>query len=348
MAHATQSDIARKLSVTRITVSKALRNHPDISPEMKQKVHRAAEELGYTPNLIAKNLTSRKTLTLGLVIPDLENSFFAYATDSIIDAVTERNYNVFVTVSRENPRSESLNIQKLVGMRVDGLLVCVSQHTNDRSTFDRLHDLSIPLVFFDREFEGLNFGSVTFDDSNAALTAMNIILGEGYTKIAHIAGYSSTSIGRNRKLGYTRALQLNGLEPNPHWIIEGGFEVEDGYDAFMKLYRSRNLPEAILAVNDRAAQGVYRAATEVRLRVPQDIGVLAFGFNETAQAFTPPLSVINQDPRRLGRAAADLLVETIDNQVISLGQHVKLEEEFIWSDSLLKRSANTDTSQQPL
>jgi LacI family transcriptional regulator len=348
MAHTTQSDIARKLSVTRITVSKALRDHPDISPEMKQKVQRAAEELGYTPNLIAKNLTSRKTLTLGLVVPDLENSFFAYAADSIIDAAAERNYNVFVTVSRENPRNESLNIQKLVGMRVDGLLVCVSQHTNDRSTFDRLHDLSIPLVFFDREFEGLNFGSVTFDDRNAALAAINIILGEGYTKIAHIAGYSTTSIGRTRKLGYTRALQINGLEINPRWIIEGGFEVEDGYDAFMELYRANDLPEVILAVNDRAALGAYRAAKKVHLNIPQDIGIFAFGFIETAQAFTPALSVINQDPRKLGKTAADLLVATIDNPGVSAGQQVKIEEEFIWSDSLLRRNTNTDTSQQPL
>ena len=96
MAHFTQTDIARKLNVSRITVSKALRNHPDISPEMKKKVLEVAEELGYIPNLIAQNLTSKKTFTLGVVIPDLENSFFAYATDSIIDAATKINYNVFI------------------------------------------------------------------------------------------------------------------------------------------------------------------------------------------------------------------------------------------------------------
>ena len=110
--HITQQDIAKKLNVTRITVSKALRNHPDISNEMKKKVLDTAEALGYTPNLIAQNLVSKKTYTLGVVIPDLENSFFALATDSIIDFANEHNYSVIITVSRENQNNEKLNIQQ--------------------------------------------------------------------------------------------------------------------------------------------------------------------------------------------------------------------------------------------
>ena len=113
MIHATQSDIAKKLNVSRITVSKALRNHPDISVETKKKVFDTAAELGYVPNLIAKNLTSRKTYTIGVVIPDLENSFFAYVTDSMIDAASEKEYNVFVTVSRENSLNEINNIRNV-------------------------------------------------------------------------------------------------------------------------------------------------------------------------------------------------------------------------------------------
>lgn len=337
MAHVTQSDIARKLNVTRITVSKALRGHPDISPGMKKRVLLAAEGLGYTPNLVARNLTSKRTLTLGLVLPDLENSFFAYAADSIIDAAAEQNYNVVVTVSREDQRNEGLNIQRLVGMRVDGLIVCASQHTHDTGSFERLKDLDIPLVFFDRLVEGLECDSVTFDDQNGALVAMEAIFNEGYSRIAHIAGYASTSVGRNRQCGYRRALETNGLEVNSAWIIEGGFEVEDGYKAFMELYRSHSLPEVILAVNDRAALGVYRGAREVHLNIPDDIGVVAFGFNDTAQALTPALSVINQDPRRLGKVAADLLIAKLDRHQTAV-QQVRLEEEFLWNDSLRRKT----------
>jgi LacI family transcriptional regulator len=303
---------------------------------MKKKVREVADELGYTPNLIAQNLTSKRTFTLGVVIPDLENSFFAYATDSIIDAATDKNYNVFVTVSRENQNSEKLNIQKLIGMRIDGLLVCVSQQSNDPQIFNHIKKLNIPLVFFDRQYEGLNFPSITFDDRNGAIAALEKIIDEGYSKVAHVAGYSSISIGKERIQGFIQALKNKGVEINPDWIIEGGFEVADGYHAFLKLYQSNNLPEIILTVNDRAALGVYHAAKQVGVRIPEDIGIVAFGFNEIAQTFTPPLSIINQNPRKMGLAATNMLIEEIENKNSDEKNQITIEEEFIWNDSILK------------
>jgi len=337
MAHATQSDIARKLNITRITVSKALRDYPDISAEMKKKVHEVAEELGYTPNLIAKYLTSNKSFTIGVVIPDLENSFFAYATDSMIDATTEKKYNLIVTISRENQQNEIINLKNLIGMRVDGLVVCVSQQTNDSAIFDNIKNKNIPLVFFDRQFEGLDFRNVVFDDKNGAVTALNKIIEEGYTKIAHFAGYSNVSVGRERCLGYEQALGKNGIEINPEWIIEGGFEVKDGHTSFMKLYNEKKLPEIIFAVNDRVALGAYQAARDVGIVIPEDIGLVAFGFNETAQTFTPALSIINQDPRKIGRTAAEMLIEEIENNNSDSRQQIVIEEEFLWNDSIKRK-----------
>ncbi len=342
----TQSDIARSLHVTRITVSKALRDHPDISVQMKKKVRAAAERLGYSPNLIARNMASRKTLTLGLVVPDLENSFFAYATDSIIDAAAERNYNVFVTVSREDHDHEALNIQKLVGMRVDGLLVCVSQETRGRDAFKRLKDLAIPVVYFDRIPDGAGVTSVSFDDAAGTHAAIKALRAAGYTRIAHIAGFANTSIGRDRRRGYVEALRSNRLTVDPRWTIEGGLEVEDGYNAFMKLARAKTLPEVILAVTDRVAMGIYRAAKELHIRIPEDIGVVAFGFNETARSLNPALSVVNQDPRTLGSTAADLLLRMIDSRSRTRQQRIILEEEFVWNDSVRRKNPHTVTSHQ--
>jgi LacI family transcriptional regulator len=336
MRHTTQLDIAKKLNVTRITVSKALRNHPDISIKMKKKVLETAEELGYTPNLVAQNLISKKTFTLGVVIPDLENSFFALATDSIIDYANENNYSVIVTVSRENQDNEKRNIQKLIGMRVDGLLVCLSQHTNESQIFEQLARLNIPMVFFDREYEGLNFPSVTFDDRNGAITALESIIDEGYTRIAHVAGYSNVSIGKERCLGFKQALKNKGIEVNPNWIIEGGFEVIDGYNAFMKLYRDNEMPEIILAVNDRTALGIYRAAQEVGIKIPDDIGIVAFGFCEIAQTFTPTLSIINQNPREISISAAKMLIQEIENPELK-EERVVINEEFVLNASIKKQ-----------
>ena len=133
---------------------------------------------------------------------------------------------------------------------------------------------------------------------------------------------------RNVVWDLSRLLENKGIEINPDWIIEGGFEVIDGYNAFMKLYHSNNLPEIIFAVNDRAALGVYHAAKEVGVKIPEDIGIIAFGFNEIAQTFTPSLSIINQNPRKLGLAATNMLIEEIENSNANKSQRIIIEEEF--------------------
>ncbi len=338
MALITQSDIAKRLNVTRVTVSKALRDHPDISTKLKEKIKRTSKELGYTPNLIAKNLTARKTFTLGVVIPDLENNFFAYATDSIIDAASEKGYNVFVTVSRENQQSEILNLKNLIGMRVDGLLVCVSQHSRDIEVFNEIEKLNIPLVFFDRKPDGLNSQSVVFADNYGAISAIDSIAAEGYKRFAHFSGYSNISIGHNRKEGFLAAMKKNELKIDPEWIIEGGYEIEDGYNSFMKLNQKKKFPEIIFAVNDRVAMGVYKAAREVGVKIPEDIGVVAYGFNETAQTFTPTLSIINQDPRKLGEIAIESLVDKIEQKNNLLDRQIIIKEDFIWNNSIKRKN----------
>ena len=337
MAYCTQTDIAEKLNVSRVTVSKALRDHPDISPEMKRRVKEIAEECGYTPNLIAKNLTSKRTLTIGIVVPDLENSFFSYAVDSMVDAASEHHYHTILTVSRENEQNEKYNIQSLIGMRVDGLLVCVSQRTSDPRVFEEVKKRNIPIVFFDRQLEGMDFRSVTFNDEIGAVDALERIIKNGYSRIGHFAGYSNVSIGRKRCDGYRKALEKNGLKIDPAWILVAGFEIQDGYNSFMKLFQTKKMPEIILAVNDRVALGAYKGAKEVGMDIPGDIGIIGFGFSETAQMFSPTLSIIHQDPRRLGTAALETLIEEMQSTRPDKPRNVLLEEEFIWNNSIITK-----------
>lgn len=334
----TQQDIADRLNVSRITISKALRDHPDISSEMKGKVRKVVEEMGYSPNLIAKQLTLRKTFTLGIVVPDLENSFFSYLTDSIIDAATERNYHIILTVSREKEENEYRNIRNLIGMRVDGLLVCVSQFTTNTEIFEYAGRMNIPLVFFDRAMKGIGFSYVAFNDKSGTTDAINQLTTAGYSKIAHFSGYSNISIGADRCNGYKEALVNNGIAVHDEWIIEGGYEIEDGYRAFEQLYSTGNLPEIILAVNDRVALGAYKAIRRAGLKIPDDIGIIGYGFSETAQLFSPTLSIINQDPRKMGRIAANLLINEIQGASGATVAEVLIEEDFQWNTSVMKRS----------
>jgi LacI family transcriptional regulator len=337
MVNVRQLDIAKKLSISRVTVSKALRDHPDISPAMKKKIIVIARQMGYVPNLIARQLNSRRTFTIGIVIPDLENSFFSYIADSMIDYATEHNYHVILTVSREKSDIEKKNIENLIGMRVDGLLVCLSQSTTDRHVFKTVKKMKIPLVFFDRAFENMKFSRVIFNDNQGATNSISLILKEGYTKIANFAGYSKTNIGRERTEGYLETLSKNKIPIRKDWILESGFELKDGYESFKKLNSSGNLPEIIFAVNDRVALGAYKAAKEAGLRIPEDIGIFGFGFNEITDFFDPQLTVINQDPRKMGFEAIKLLISEIEKKTKPGQGLISIAEEFLWKNSVKRK-----------
>jgi LacI family transcriptional regulator len=337
MANIRQSDIAKELNISRVTVSKALRDHPDISPAMKKRVGDVARKKGYVPNLIARQLNARRTFTIGIVVPDLENSFFSYVVDSMIDYATEHGYHAILTVSREKAEMEKKNIDNLIGMRVDGLLICLSQETTDRQVFRKVRKMEIPIVFFDRIFEDTKFSRVVFNDKSGAKNSLSLIIREGYKEIAVFAGYSYTNIGKERTEGYIEALSLNKIQVKKEWILEGGFELKDGYESFMKLYSSGKMPEIIFAVNDRVALGAYKAAREAGLRIPEDIGIMGYGFNEITDFFNPQLTVINQDPRKMGFEAIKLLISEIENKGKCGLSEIWIEEELLWRNSVKRK-----------
>lgn len=338
MVNVRQSDIAKELNISRVSVSKALRDHPDISKSMKKKIIETASKMGYVPNLIARQLNSKRTFTIGIVVPDLENSFFSYVVDSMIDYASEHNYYVILTVSREKENIERQNIENLIGMRVDGLLVCLSQETSDKQIYTTVGKMKIPLVFFDRAFESMKFSRVVFNDKTGAADSLNAIIGEGYRKIGHFAGYSTTNIGMLRNEGFIEILSKNKIRIRKDWILEGGFELKDGYESFKKLISSGNLPEVIFTVNDRVALGAYKAAKEAGLRIPEDIGIFGYGFSEITDFFDPQFTVIDQDPRKMGSEAVKLLINEIEG-VAKKGQNkILIEEKFLWRKSINRKS----------
>ena len=255
----------------------------------------------------------------------------------MIDYATEHNYYVILTVSREKEKIERQNIENLIGMRVDGLLVCLSQETTDKHIFATVEKMKIPLVFFDRVDENLKFSQVVFNDKPGAADSLNSIIGEGYKKIAHFAGYSTTNIGKQRNEGFIETLSKNKIRIRKEWIIEGGFELKDGYESFRKLYNSGNLPDVIFTVNDRVALGAYKAVREAGLNIPQDIGIFGYGFSEITDFFDPQFTVINQDPRKMGVEAVKLLISEIDGLLKKGKSKILIEEEFLWRKSVKRK-----------
>ena len=195
--------------------------------------------------------------------------------------------------------------------------------------------MKIPMVFFDRAFEKIGFPSVVFDDKEGALEALAQVIDSGYTRIAHIAGYSSVNIGKQRSDGYRSALEKHGLPLCENWIIEGGFDMIDGYNAFKQLLQQGELPEIIFTVNDRVALGAYKAARECGIKIPSEIGVFGYGFSETTDLFQPPLTIINQDPRKMGQKAIELLLDMIESKTIGKPTDIIISVEFLWKKSVL-------------
>ncbi|MCB0744193.1 MAG: LacI family DNA-binding transcriptional regulator, partial [Ignavibacteriae bacterium] len=288
------SDIAKKLDVSTVTVSKALRDHPDISSQTKKLIISVANEMGYTPNFMARNLSSRKSNTIGVVVPKIAHFFFGSIIESIYDVAFRNNYEIILTVSQEDAERERKHIQTLLSMKVDGILISISQETKDYSIFETVKARGVPIVFMDRIPKIKNIDTVFVDDRGGAFKAVEHAIKLGYTKIGHFAGYSEINIGRERYLGFEDAMKKHNLPVNQEWVFHGGFGEKYGYDSFIKLYKENNLPDLIFTVTYPVALGIYMAASEVNMKIPEDIDVICFGDAKVQKFLSPPLSCVTQ------------------------------------------------------
>lgn len=333
----TLKDIAEELQISKVSVSKALRDHPDIGSETKQLVKETAARLGYVPNYIARNLSSRHSNTIGLVVPKIAHHFFASAIETIYQTAFENDYEIIMTVSQESVENELIHLQTLLSMQVEGLLISVTEQTKDTAIFEMVKKQNIPLVFFDRVMDGLGFSTVTADDEQGTYNAITEIINTGYSKIAHLAGYAYTNIGYKRKNGFLRAMKDNHLEVRADWIVETGFAEEDGYKGFMKLFRSGELPEVIYTVTYPVALGVILAAQEAGISIPRDSQIVSFGGSIYNRFVAPSISYIEQPSEDIGRKAVDLLLNEIKNPEMREEKHIVVPTELVICDTCKKR-----------
>lgn len=306
-SNVTQAHIADILHLSTVTISKALRNHPDISSETIQRVKHLAEELGYKTDLIARALSSRRSNIIGVVVPEIDHTFFAAAMKGIHSAAEENHYQIILTVSQEDDQREAENLQTLIAMRIDGILISISQKTQNFNVFKMIKRKKIPLVFFDRGIPDPDFSRVVVDDRQGAARAVEYAISQGNTRIAHLTGPLHISIAIERCAGYMDALKAYGISIRNDWIIPCGFSEEDGFRGFMELANKKDLPRVVFAANDPIAIGVYDAAKEIGLRIPEDLGVIGFSDNSISRYLSPPLTTMSQPAVEIGKAAFHLL-----------------------------------------
>ncbi len=327
----TLEDIAKKLGVSRVTVSKVLRGHTDISAEMTQKVKKVVAEMGYTPNIFARSLSARRSNMIGLIVPKIAHYFFSAVIEAVYEAALQRKYETILTVSQENPDIEWKHLQALAAMRVDGIIISVTQKTDDIERFKWIRKMGIPLVFVDRKPEKpiSGFGSVVTDDHNGAFQAVEHAIKIGYRKLGLIGGNKKINIGRNRISGFEDALKEYRISINKNWIITGGYGKDDGYNGFKQLYESGSVPEFILAITYPVALGILEAAKDFGVRVPEDVDLICFGDSDVGRFLSPALSAVRQPTRELGIRAVDILFEDIEEKAITREHHVILPAQLV-------------------
>ena len=312
MGQFTIKDLARKLSISPSTVSRALRDHPDISKETKRRVVEAAEKYHYQPNQLAQSLQKRRSSTIGVIVPEIRHHFFSTVISGIEEVAYEHGYTIMVCQSNETIEREIINTQALVANRVAGLLIAISSETTRFEHLESVIRRSVPLVQFDRVVEELDTSKVVVDDYKAAYEAVEHLIQAGYRRIGHMAGQDGIALNHHRFLGYRDTLRDHGLEYDSRWHLHGGYREDDGRVGAAKFLAMDEMPDAILAINDPVAVGLFSEFKKAGLRIPHDIALVGFSDTPAAALIDPPLTTVYQPAFEMGQTAASLLLKQFD------------------------------------
>ncbi len=315
-------------------MTKALNDHPDIAIETKRRVREVADQMGYIPNRLGRQLATSQTMTLGLVIPKIAHSFFARALENMYEAAFESGYDLIPMVTFEDPQREEKSLRSLLSMRVDGLIVDCTAQSTIALYENSARKAKVPLVFFDRMPQGqTQFSALTCDNIEVVAELIKAAYGKGYRRLAHLAGHDSVNIGHERRRGFEIACRALALEIPKARIVVGGFREEDGYEGMKKLLSQDTKSDFVFAVNDSVAQGAYRAIGEAGLSIPDDIAIAGFGDIDRSQLLNPALTSCHIPIQDMSNQTVDLLIAHIQNPN-KASENIKLPTELILRDSM--------------
>ena len=304
-------DLASELGVSIATVSRALRNSPEIGREMQQKVKDLAKKLNYRPNPFAQSLRKEAPKVIGVVVPNLVTHYYAAVLDGIEDEARRAGYSVISANSHESFEDERQAIDNFTGLHVEGIIACLAQTTTDYSHFEEISDMGIPLVFFGRTCLTDRFSCVTANGDEAAQMATQHLIDTGSRRIAFIGGPNHLDMVRRRKHGYLEALRENKMEIDRDMVVCDKIDYEVALHAVEKLLDSPNRPDAILAFNDIITFAAFTAIKNKGLNIPDDVALIGFTDDVHAAYVTPRMSAIEDQSREMGIKACQLLLKSI-------------------------------------
>lgn len=306
----TIKDIARELSISVSTVSRALRDAYDVNPETREKVMAKAAELNYKPNFNAIGLVQSQTRQIGVLMPAITNYYFSTVFTGIEEIAYANGYNLIVFITNDSADREQAILRALSLSSLDGLLVSVSAQTS-YPHFEELIRNGIPVVFFDRIAETIATSRVMQDDYHGAYVATQHLIDQGYRRIAHIAGPAGLTFTQRRQKGYLDALANHEIPTRPEWIIHSGFSQECGFDDVAQLWNLAEKPDALFAANDRKAIGAMLALKARNVLIGKDVGVIGFTNDPMSQIISPSLTTVAEPAFEIGKRSCELLLKHI-------------------------------------
>lgn len=320
----TLKKIAKEFGVSISTVSKALKDSHEISEETRGKIKAFADYYHYKPNNLALQLRNQKTSVIGVIIPEIVHHFFSTVINGIEKYATEKGYNVMVCLSNESYEKEVSNMSVLTNGSVDGLIVSMARETQQNQNFkhfDALISDDFPLVLFDRINDDIQCDKVIIDDIGGAFKATNHLIEIGSKRIALITTHDFITVGSLRREGYLKALTSQGIKVDESLI----YKIDDEKDLSEQIEKAINVanpPDAILAVNEIYAAIALKIAKEKGLNIPKDIAIIGFTNGLISEFTYPPLTSVEQHGFLMGKQAAELLINRIENTAPSEFQKV--------------------------
>jgi len=313
-AQATIKDIARKLHISISTVSRALRDLPDVNLETKRAVKELAKELNYEPNYIAQSLINKKTRVIGVIVPIIASPVFSRILTGMNNAAQQHGYQLMICQSNENTELEATLIKQLASFKVDGLLISISSQTIDEKSFEIFKRKELPIVFFDRVLPNVISSKVIVDEFHSAFMAVEHLIKCGYRRIVHLSGPAHLSISIDRLNGYLSALKKHNIEIDEKLIINCENFEDSALTCIKGLFNHKPYPDAIFAINDASAVIAIKYLNKKGIKVPDEVAVIGFNNDPISEIVEPSLSTIMLPCYEIGTAAIEMLIKRIDDR----------------------------------
>ncbi|MFK7981680.1 MAG: LacI family DNA-binding transcriptional regulator [Saprospiraceae bacterium] len=332
MNRITIRDIAKLLEVSPSTVSRALKDHPDIGKTTKDKVKRVADELGYFPNNQAVNFRQRKSKLFGLILPELGRFFSPDMVRGIEEITRKKGYSLVIFQSNESLEKEKECVNLCRSFGIDGLLACLTRETKNIDHFQGFAKNNIPVVFVDKVIKDQGSARVLINGYNAAFTAIQYLAKRNYQKIGGIFAYENLTMTKRRKAGFQAALTKHQLPYKEGFCIHGS-TIEEIKIGFLQLLKQVERPDAIFTMTDEILSAVIQIIHEEGLVIPKDIAVISISNGYLPYYINPKITFIKHSGYEVGKTAADLLVDLMENPSMILQRHIELETYLVELDS---------------